>query len=159
MDTAHPPTHPELLEVLARKFVQHGYDLRSLIRLIIESRTYQLSGIPNDTNQHDEVNYSRALPWSLEAEVLLDAINQVSGVRDENGQFYRVYGKPDRATIPERSSEPNLAQATSSGNIAAAGYIPGQQSYLKQRKVIWSKSRIARDLELQGFRRVYGIAS
>ena len=55
--------------------------------------------------------------------------------------------------------EPNLPAATSSGNIAAAGYVPGQQSYLKRRKVIWSKSRIGRDLELQGFRRVYGIAS
>ena len=55
--------------------------------------------------------------------------------------------------------EPNLPEATGTGNIAAAGYVPGQQSYLKQRKTIWSKSRIARDLELQGFRRVYGIAS
>ena len=55
--------------------------------------------------------------------------------------------------------EPNLPEATGVGNIAAAGYVPGQQSYLKQRKTIWSKSRIARDLELQGFSRVYGVAS
>ena len=55
--------------------------------------------------------------------------------------------------------EPNLPQATSSGNIAAAGYVPGQQSYLKQRRAVWSKSRIARDLELQGFKRVYGVGS
>ena len=55
--------------------------------------------------------------------------------------------------------EPNLPVATGVGNIAAAGYVPGQQSYLKQRKQIWSKSRIARDLELQGFRRVYGMAT
>jgi hypothetical protein len=55
--------------------------------------------------------------------------------------------------------EPNQPQATSSGNIAAAGYVPGQQSYLKQRRTIWSKSRIARDLELQGFTRVYGVGS
>ena len=55
--------------------------------------------------------------------------------------------------------EPNMPETSGAGNIAAAGYVPGQQSYLKQRKQIWSKSRIARDLELQGFRRVYGIAS
>jgi hypothetical protein len=55
--------------------------------------------------------------------------------------------------------EPNQPQATSSGNIAAAGYIPGQQSYLKQRRAIWSKSRIGQDLHRQGFTRVYGVGS
>ena len=55
--------------------------------------------------------------------------------------------------------EPNLPVATSSGNIAAAGYVPGQQSYLKQRRTIWNKSRLARDLELQGFKRIHGGAS
>ena len=55
--------------------------------------------------------------------------------------------------------EPNLPEATGVGNIAAAGYVPGQQSYLKQRRAIWSKSRIARDLELQGFTRVHGVGS
>ena len=49
--------------------------------------------------------------------------------------------------------EPNLPSATSSGNIAAAGYVPGQQSYLKRRRTIWSKSRLARDLELQIYAR------
>ena len=55
--------------------------------------------------------------------------------------------------------EPNLPETAGSGAIAAAGYVPGQQSYLKRRRQIWSKSRIGRDMELQGFRRVYGIAS
>ena len=47
--------------------------------------------------------------------------------------------------------EPNQPQAMSVNNIAAAGYVPGQQTYLKQRRAIWSKSAIAQDLELQGF--------
>ena len=55
--------------------------------------------------------------------------------------------------------EPNLPEASGVGNIAAAGFVPGQQSYLKRRKVIWNKSRIGKDLKLQGYRRVYGIAS
>ena len=41
--------------------------------------------------------------------------------------------------------EPNQPQAMSVNNIAAAGYVPGQQTHLKQRKAIWSKSAIARD--------------
>jgi len=54
--------------------------------------------------------------------------------------------------------EPNLPVASGIGNIAAAGYVPGMQSYLKQRKRIWNKSAIARNLELQGFHRVYGMS-
>ena len=55
--------------------------------------------------------------------------------------------------------EPNLPETSGTGNIAAAGYVPGQQSYLKQRRAIWGKSRIARDLQRQGFSRVYGVGS
>ena len=51
--------------------------------------------------------------------------------------------------------EPNLPQTIGRGNIAAAGYVPGQQTYLKERRSVWSKSRIAQDLRLQGLRRVY----
>ena len=49
--------------------------------------------------------------------------------------------------------EPNLPETAGSNIHAAAGFLPGQQSYLKARRAIWSKSRLARDLELQGYRR------
>ena len=48
--------------------------------------------------------------------------------------------------------EPNLPETAGSGAHAAAGFIPGQVAYLKARRAIWSKSRIAPDLELQGYR-------
>ena len=104
-------THPRLLEALARYFVRSGYDLRSLIRLMVESRTYQLSGEPNPTNRTDRVNYSRALPRPLDSEVLLRAISHVSGVKGEDGNFFNVYGKPDLSFIPERDMQPSLLQA------------------------------------------------
>ena len=104
-------THPRLLEALARHFVRSGYDLRSLIRLMVESRTYQLSGDPNSTNRYDRVNYSRALPRPLDSEVLLRAISHVSGVKGEDGNFFNVYGKPDLSSIPERDMKPSLLQA------------------------------------------------
>ena len=104
-------THPRLLEALARYFVRSGYDLRSLIRLMVESRTYQLSGDSNPTNRYDRVNYSRALPRPLDTEVLLRAISHVSGVKGEDGNFFNVYGKPDLSFIPERDMKPSLLQA------------------------------------------------
>ena len=73
------------------------------------------------------------------------------GFEDLKGQ-----GKPE-IVYNQIFIEPNQPQAMSVGNIAAAGYVPGQQSYLKQRRAIWSKSRVARDLELQGFHRVHGM--
>jgi hypothetical protein len=55
--------------------------------------------------------------------------------------------------------EPNLPQSLGVGNIAAAGYVPGMQSYLKDRRRVWSKSRIAQDLRMQGLRRTYGVGT
>ena len=78
--STNPPTHPELLDALARDFREHGYDLRHLMKRIVLSRTYQLSSGPNETNRDDVVNYSRSLPRAFDAEVLLDAVVDVTGV-------------------------------------------------------------------------------
>jgi len=131
----NPPTHPELLRALANDFRDHGYDLRHLMRLIVQSKTYQFSGTPNATNEDDHINYSHALPRALEAEVLLDALSQVTGVsevfEDDSGarlpvasrainvvfpdtfpsQFLDIYGRPNRLMVPERKGEANIAQA------------------------------------------------
>ena len=133
---ANPPTHPELLRAMAKDFREHRYDLKHLIATIVNSRTYQLSATPNATNQYDETNYSHALPRPLDAEVLLDAISQVTGVPEDfqaetedtkappgtrainliwpdmfPSQFLDIYGRPNRVMIPERKVEANLAQA------------------------------------------------
>jgi hypothetical protein len=135
--TTNPPTHPELIEALARDFRDHGYDLKHLMRLILQSRTYQLSGVPNETNAHDELNYSRALPRPLEAAVLLDAISRVTGVAEEfklhksvgggagapgalavsmipdvcPSQFMDAFGRSMRKAPPAGHPEPNLLEA------------------------------------------------
>jgi len=51
--------------------------------------------------------------------------------------------------------EPNLPQSTGKFNLAAAGFVPGSQSYLKQKRAIWSKSNLARELALQGYSAVH----
>ena len=79
----NPPSHPELLEQLTEDFITSGFDLRHLIRLITGSRAYQLSAVPNETNQEDAINYSRVLPRRLSAEQLIDAQHQALGVLPE----------------------------------------------------------------------------
>jgi hypothetical protein len=134
---SNPPTHPELLEALAQHFKQHHYDLKDLIRTIVQSRTYQLSGDINPTNRNDELNYSRSRPRPLEAVVLLDAISRVTGVDEKFDwdkfvgggstppgtraielvpeiapcRFLDVYGRPNRQTLPESHSQASLGQA------------------------------------------------
>jgi hypothetical protein len=139
--STNPPTHPELLAQLADDFRTHNHDLRRLMRLIVTSRTYQTSGRPLPENRDDRTNYSHAQPRPLDAEVLLDAISDVTGVPEvfstavsasaktitqappgtraiqlgEPDVFYsrflEVYGRPNRLTVPERNGHANLAEA------------------------------------------------
>jgi hypothetical protein len=135
----NPASHPELLEMLAKDFVAHKYDVRYMIRLIMTSQAYGLSSEPNATNADDEINYSHAIPRRLTAEQLLDAQHQVAGVPAEfNGypkgmrageipgvrvarrgrpsqadMFLLTFGKPARELVCEceRSTDTTLGQA------------------------------------------------
>jgi hypothetical protein len=138
--STNPPTHPELLAALAADFRDHHYDLRRLMKTIVSSRTYQLSHAPNPTNREDVTNYSRALSRGLDAEVLLDAVADVTGIpetfstaitdgatvgqapagtravqlRDPDtffSRFLELYGRANRGAVPERNNKPNLSQA------------------------------------------------
>jgi len=75
----NPPTNPELLDHLTNSFVQSGFDFRQILREICNSRTYQLSVVPNPWNEDDTLNYARAMPRRLPAEVLFDTIHFVTG--------------------------------------------------------------------------------
>ena len=75
----NPPTNPALLAALEDHFLSSGFDLKELIRAITNSRAYQLKAIPADGNLVDRQNYSRFYPRRLQAEVLLDAIDELTG--------------------------------------------------------------------------------
>ncbi|MBI1901130.1 MAG: DUF1553 domain-containing protein [Planctomycetia bacterium] len=126
----NPPTNPELLDALAQDFVAHQYDFHHLIRTIAASRVYQLSSQPNETNLRDEQNYSRALLKRPDAEVLFDAVCDVTGIGEKfDGvpagsravqlwdsrvphYFLKIFGRPMRQTACEceRSGEASIAQ-------------------------------------------------
>ncbi|MCA9154483.1 MAG: DUF1549 domain-containing protein, partial [Planctomycetales bacterium] len=131
MRVTNPATNPALLEALAQDFIKHDFDLKHLVRTICNSQVYQLSAEPNAWNQNDKQNFSRYYPQRLNAEVLLDAIDQVtgsptnfgglpSGTRavelPDNGftsYFLTVFGRPEASSACEceRSGEANLAQS------------------------------------------------
>ena len=126
----NPPSNPQLLDALARHLIEQKYDLRALMRTICASRTYQHASQTNGTNGRDEQNYSRALYKRLDAEVLLDAICQTTGIPDRfdgapagtraielwdsqvEHYFLRLFGRPVRqsACECERVVEPSVAQ-------------------------------------------------
>jgi len=78
MRPTNPPENPELLAYLTQELITHKYDLKHLYRLILNSRTYQLSSKSNQFNQHDKAHFSRYYVKRLGAETLLDAIGQVT---------------------------------------------------------------------------------
>lgn len=128
---SNPAVNPPLLAALAKDFVAHGYDLKHLIRTILSSRLYQLSATPNDTNLADTRNFSRAYRRRLPAEVLLDAVNDVTGGTDTfagmppgsravqawsykiESQFMDAFSRPDPSMDPpcERDTHISVVQS------------------------------------------------
>ncbi len=131
MRATNPPSNEELLTALAKDFTDHGFDLKHLIRTVMNSAAYQRSSKPNATNTQDERFYSRYIIRRLPAEAVLDAISHVTGVATDfpgypagiramqlpdarvNSYFLTIFGKPPRfATCEcERTSEPSVSQA------------------------------------------------
>jgi hypothetical protein len=131
MRVTNPPSNPELLDALAQQLVQSGFDARSLVRAICTSSTYQLSSSANELNLRDTNCYSRYYPKRLNAEVLLDAVDDVSGSRTQFDRmpagtravqlpdtsfasyFLTVFGRPDSSTACEceRMTSATLAQS------------------------------------------------
>ncbi len=137
---SNPPANGPLLESLAREFTDHGDDVKHLMRVILNSRAYQVSSVPTPTNAKDERHFARALPRRMTAEEAMDAVAQVTGKGDHFGNrragtraiqlrdsrmgsyFLEVFGRPKREIncACERDMGPNLSQALhliNSGNL------------------------------------------
>lgn len=78
----NPPSNPELLAYLEKELVSHRYDLKHLKRLIFTSTTYQLSSIPRSKGPEARANFANYLLRRVEAEVLIDALNEITGSSD-----------------------------------------------------------------------------
>lgn len=129
----NPPTNPALLAALEQHFISSGFDLKELVRVITRSHAYQLSEAPNEFNLADRQNYSRYYPRRLQAEVLLDAVDQLAGTQTDftnlppgtravalpdnsynrSSPFLRVFGRPEGESVCEceRVQSSSLAQS------------------------------------------------
>ena len=129
--TTNPASNEELLSALTKDFVEHKFDVKYLIRQVMNSSVYQLSSEANATNQNDNMFYSRYIIKRLPAEVMLDAYAQVTGVptafagypsgtralqlpdTQVKSDFLTIFGRPARLICDsgERSVDPTIAQA------------------------------------------------
>jgi hypothetical protein len=133
MRATNPASNPELLDALAEDFVTHKYDLRHLLRTVMNSRAYQLSSqsAPGNQADADNVHSARYRVRRLTAEQLADAIDFATGTREKyvglplgtraiqlpdagvKSFLLDVFGRPARQITCEceRTAQPNIAQA------------------------------------------------
>ena len=129
--STNPPTNPALLDVLAKHFVDSGFNLKQLLRAIMVSRLYQLDSQPTANNAADLRFYSHYFVKRISAEPLLDAIDQVTDSRTKHNNlplgtraielpdaeypnyFLNTFAKPRRVSVCEceRAPDENLTQA------------------------------------------------
>lgn len=155
----NPPTNPELLAALEKHFIASGFDLKELVRTITRSSAYQLSSIPNQHNVADQQNYSRYYPRRLQAEVMLDAIDDLAGSRTDfpnlptgtraialpdnsynnASPFLKVFGRPENESVCEceRVQSASLAQSL---HLMNAGDIKAKLSNQNGRAGTLAKS-------------------
>jgi hypothetical protein len=84
---ANPSVNDDLLDALAQDFVKKQFQFKHLLRVILNSRTYQLSSRTNAFNRHDTRYFSHLVPRPLPAEVLLDALCAVTAVPESYADF------------------------------------------------------------------------
>lgn len=127
----NPSSNEPLMQALCKDLTDHNFDLKHLMRQILNSRTYQLTSRPRPENKKDDRQYSRYFVRRLTAEQLLDAICAATGKPEKFGglpagyraiqlpdtkvsnYFLDVFGRPPRQITCdcERAQEPNMAQA------------------------------------------------
>jgi hypothetical protein len=128
----HPATYPQLLDLLARRFVECGFDLKFLTRSIVLSRAYQRTSRPGDAPQTQATLFGRMSIKVLSAPQLYDSLETVfgppakvagidarEGVRAEFTQFFGDNADPDPAAY--RRGIPHLLRQMNSGQFTGRG--------------------------------------
>lgn len=160
MRPSNPPSNPQLLAYLEKQLVDNHYDLKHIYRLILNSRTYQLSSITTSLNAWDDQMFSHYMPRRLTAEQVMDAINQVAQTSDtftsripepftvlpegtravqlEDGSIglpiLELFGRPSRDSSyeSERCNDTSMSQALYLINAEDVSRKVSRSPYLKE---------------------------
>jgi Protein of unknown function (DUF1549)/Protein of unknown function (DUF1553) len=129
MHAANPPSHPELLDLLSRRFVESGFDLKFLTRAIASSRAYQRTSRPGEAPEKQAKLFGRMAVKVLSAGQLYDSLvtavgpptrtpgaDPRLGARPEFTQFFGEDGDPDPTTY--HRGIPHLLRQMNSGQFA-----------------------------------------
>jgi hypothetical protein len=151
------PTHPELLEALAKDFQAHNFDLRNLIRLVVNSSTYQLSShFEGEWEESYAPYFAKHYVRRLSAEMICDAISQATGIFDEipitysqkKVEYVMQTYSPDDVTGPLRQLLQFLGQGNrdsvdkdTNGSVVQASALLNSK-FVKERIKIQEKGRL-----------------
>jgi hypothetical protein len=90
---ANPPSHPELLDELARQFIAHRFDIKFIVRAIAYSQTYGRSSRRTDAGQNNPRLFAAMAVKGLSAEQLFDSLAAATGFLEESGPTPRLEGQ------------------------------------------------------------------
>jgi hypothetical protein len=165
----NPPVNAALLDALTQDFVSSGFDVQHLIKVIVTSRTYQLSVTPNKWNEDDKLNFSHNIPRRLTAEQMIDAVSVATGTKPnvqglpdqmrsvyladglmEGNDFLKLFGRPKResACECERTSNVSLAHALNliNGPLISGTVVDPNNSIAKAVKSIPENRKVVDEI-------------
>jgi hypothetical protein len=93
------PSHPELLDELARQFAKNQFDLKFLIRAITSSRAYQFTSVSSHMSQDDPQQFARMAVRGLTADQLFDSLSEATGFREEESAVMARFSIGDRGSV------------------------------------------------------------
>jgi len=115
-DDKAEPSHPELLDVLAREFAAHKFDLKFLIRAITLSKTYQLTSAYTDPSQEELRLFAKMPVKGMTAEQLFDSVSAATGYREQGGPQNPFFGAntPRSEFLTKFASQDKRTESTTS---------------------------------------------
>lgn len=140
---ANPPSHPDLLDLLAREFTAHDFDLKFLIRAVTASDAYQLSSEKSDDSQDDPRLFARMAVRGLTPEQVFDSVAQAIGYHEPyranrsrsidrggpRGEFLEAFGN-DADFLTERQTTILQALMMMNGGFVTRGTDPSDSRTL-----------------------------